>query len=1374
MASISGPSSITINSLPATWTASGFSNPDIIDWDYTGSGSGSGSGNTFTITKISNSNATFKITATDGTTSASKTVTVTKVDIPVTSFSPSSSSVSVYDGSSTTVSYKYSPSNATSGTLPSLSSGGKYCSASVSSGSIRITGTSVGSETLTFSNSNGVSFSISVTVKSSGSSTTTVTSMSISSSSLTIQEGKTGRFTVTVSPSTANDLTIGITCSDSNYDSYLSWSTSRSGATTTVTVRGLSYSSGRVRLAIRANGGSISVQYVDVYVTKAPVYVSDFDLPASPKYITSSSNLSFKVTALPSNADDKSWSYSVISGSEYATINRLSSPANTISISPKSEGTIRFRFTADDAGGYSETFTVIISDTISVSDIYVNYQGEVGEEYNIVTMDVPEGKYKDIWSNVRPTNATNPALTITNLGGTGEATMETIGGSGTLLKHRVTGVKMGTTRFRLSTNDGSGVSYTFTVNITEKINDDFPHDYEQFTIIHPYVDVDYITLRNNNISIVDSTYKVHAGYVTSPINLRGLYIPAGGLNFTSVPSYEDPLSLTTGIALQGMHDGQAREFWIYVTNENGLTLGNRIIVEREGDYVKTLRFNKNPPSGKTVTGTLPTSIVYDGTGDSREYIFTIPESDLKVTGYVFVGWREYKDNTPCNVYTANEKFKMKGGNMDITLYAEWFPIPEGATGTGTVDDPFTWTIDLNETAKLDYTIPNVGDYPITYRATFPDWVPDGMIFNVNGTETTSFNRISLTGGVLKITGEPKSSMIDFVFTQTGQRAYQRDFNVTVVTKGETPPGTDEPDQPTGKKAVVAFNPDGGTSSVKTITTNVGSTIVLPDADYTGKMLIGWYTPAGDFAGGSGDRYLVPSSITLTANWGLPTEQSANCYLSASYNGITKTMYFDLVNSIDDTITSNLSSYSTLVFGAANRYIIDLGNSRRFSIGVVRDNPANYNDALDDQRKWSNGKWLREFLNLIDFWQNFGRDPKTGKNTGGMRFHFEPPASAVKLYPTIDKIVFVSGTVTPSYAGPQKIQMTIPLQVASMAVSSAGDPSETVTYKSNKTGMDSFTQSFVKGATVTIPSTPVDWLDMFDGSILTSWTGSDGKTYYPNESAKLKTGMTMTANWKNCWYRGSIEDSYWEVIADGRLMIYAVGGGGAGASCKAGLLTGGGGGAGRTRILTISVRKGDLVEWDLGAGGEPLKMEGGTSNGGDGGETVVTLNGLEILRAEGGKGGMEPKSNGSAGGPFTGYGGQGWGSGGTSNIPRWMKDGEYLLGVTKDVKGGDGSTVAPNIEANVGKGYYGGDTKNELGYDTAWMGGSGGGASGLYVRFGSTVYMSKGGDGGYISGDSISEFTPPGDGKYGGGGGSGVGTEGGSGGKGFVILAFYST
>ena len=144
-----------------------------------------------------------------------------------------------------------------------------------------------------------------------------------------------------------------------------------------------------------------------------------------------------------------------------------------------------------------------------------------------------------------------------------------------------------------------------------------------------------------------------------------------------------------------------------------------------------------------------------------------------------------------------------------------------------------------------------------------------------------------------------------------------------------------------------------------------------------------------------------------------------------------------------------------------------------------------------------------------------------------------------------------------------------------------------------------------------------------------------------------------------------------------------------------------------------------------------------------------------------------------GGPYTGLGGQGWGSGGTSNVPQWVKDGEYLTGITVDVKGGDGSTVAPNTEENVGKGHYGGDTKNAAGNTVAWMGGSGGGASGLNVRVGTTRYTSVGGDGGYVSGDRFDEIVAPESGTRGGGGGSGPYAVGGAGGDGFVLLVFYS-
>lgn len=1366
MASISGPSSITINSLPATWTASGFSNPDQIDWSWS-DGDGVGEGATLTLTSISNKNQTLTITAKQGSTSASKSVTVTKVTIPVTSFSVSPSSVSIYNGSYTTVSYSYSPSNATTGTLPSLSSGGKYCSVSISTKSIRITGTAVGSETLTFSNSNGVSFSVSVTVKSSGSSTTEVTSMSISPLSLTIQEGGTGSFKVTVSPSSATDLSVTakVVSTATKYISIVSQT--RSGAVTTITVKGLAPWSG-ANVLITANGGSIASQSASITVTKAPTYVTSFYTTIDdPYYISQNQQVSFKVTAQPSSADNTSWTHSVTQGSDIATVNRLSSPANTISVVPRASGTVVIQLRANDAGGHTETRTIIIDDNILVSELYVNYQGEVTEDANIYSIAIAEEKSEEFYVVTKPYNATDPTVSITKQGGTGDATITQVSGTGSMFKYKVTGVKQGTVTFLITTNDKSDLEHTLTIYINEKVNDDFPYDLLQYHTVYPFEEAEEYLL-DTRYTIVDSTYKVHAGYVDSPLDLKGMYIPLDGQNITSLPAFDSAAESKVGIWLQGMHEFFIREFYIYVTNANNQTVANKITVRKRGDFVKTLRYNKNPPTGVTVTGTLPQTVTYDGTGDTVDYIFKIPESNLAAKGYVFIGWREYNDNTPCTVYNAGDKYKMKGGDMDITLYAEWFPIPKGATGKGSLDDPFAWVIDTEETA-LNITVPNVGDYPITYNGTFPEVVSDGVVVTANGTEYTTIDRISLGSGVMTITGEPEDGFEKFRFVQIGQRAYQIDFNLTVITPN-TPV---DPSEPTGKAAVVTYDPNGGTMAVRSVKTNVGSSIVLPDATYTGKFLVGWQTPAGDYVGVPGDRYLVPGSITLSAQWKVAPVEPANCYLAASHNGVDETMYFDLVDSIDDTMTSNLSSYSTLVFGAANRYIIDLGNSRRFSINIVRDNPPNYNDSSTDQRRWSNGKWLREFLNFIDFWQNFGRDPKTGKNTGGMRFYFEPPAEAKELYPVIDKNVFISGTITPSYAGPQKIQLSIPLQVASMAVSSAGDPSETVTYKSGKTGMGDFTQSFAKGSTVSIPAMPSGWLDASDGSLLVSWKGSDGKVYYPNEGAKLKNGMTLTASWKTCWYRGSAEDSYWEVIGDGRLMVYAVGGGGSGASCKNGFMPGGAGGAGRTRILTIPVRKGDIIEWIIGKGGEPNTVGNQMGSGNDGEETIVTQNRLEILRAEGGKGGKTTPEK-PVGGPYTGIGGQGWGSGGTSNVPQWHKDGKYLTGVTVDVKGGDGSTVAPNTKDNVGKGHYGGDTLNAVGTTVAWMGGSGGGASGLKVKVGANTFYSKGGNGGYIYGSKFDEIVAPGDGLRGGGGGSGPYALGGAGGDGFILLIFYST
>lgn len=575
---------------------------------------------------------------------------------------------------------------------------------------------------------------------------------------------------------------------------------------------------------------------------------------------------------------------------------------------------------------------------------------------------------------------------------------------------------------------------------------------------------------------------------------------------------------------------------------------------------------------------------------------------------------------------------------------------------------------------------------------------------------------------------------------------------------------------------LTYDAMGGTSDMASTEVIAGRSVILPDAYKDGTTLEGWYSAKtdGTRVGGVGDRYIVEGDTTLYANWVGNASSVSDCHLMVYHDGIRDMIRFEVVDSIEDTITANLNSTSTVVFGADNRFIMDLGTSRKFTLNISRANPVGYDDSSDDQTLWSNGKWLREFLNMIDFWQNFGRDPYSGKSTGGMRFYFSPSAEVKETYPTIDSNVFIVGTISPRYVAPQLLKLSIPLQVAGMDVASAGQPTEFVTYQSTIKGMDSVEQEFIKGARVSVISMPSEWEEYTGGQLLVSWQGSDGKTYYPGELVKLTSGMTLTANWKKCLFRISSEDSYWDAIGYGRLMIYAVGGGGAGASCARDttIHVGGGGGAGYTRLITIPVRQGDEISWTIGAGGKP-DSSGKTRNGGNGGETVVSLNGLEILRAEGGSGGKAPNVD-DTGGPYTAYGGQGWGSGGTSDIPKWVEDGEILPGVTIDIKGGDGATTLPNTSDYIGKGHYGGDTLSATGKTVPWMGGSGGGASGLHIRLGSSTLISRGGNGGYISGTTYSDVEPPGSGTLGGGGGSGPNATGGAGGSGVVILAFYST
>ncbi len=846
--SISGPSSITINSLPAKYTASGFSNPDQIEWDLNGSAEGYAEGNIFTITSITNKTGTITLTATYGSQSATKSISTTKVDIPVTSFTPSKTSVSLYTGSYTTVTYTYSPSDANVGTTPSVS-GASHCTVSVSSGSIRITGSSAGTDTLTFSNSYGASFTIKVTVSDPPPESVEVTSMTVSTSSLSIMEGETGRFTVKVSPSTADDLTIRITCSDANYSSYLSWSTSRSGATTTVTVRGLSYSSGRVRLAIYANGGSISAKYVDVYVTKAPVYVSSISLYANEETIKLSTSKSLTPTVSPTNADNRSVTWSIVSGGSYVS---WSTSGNRISIQPLAVGTAKWKITADDGGGAYTYYTLhIVADTVLATSLIIS--NDLSIDSPISSMDVRVNKTAVFYAHIRPTNASDLTTSVSIIGGTGQVTV--VKDSSDFRKYTITGVTEGVVNLRISANDASGLYKDLTVNVLKKINDDYPHDKTNLISLIASKEMEPETLCPD-LYRDGATYKLHSGYNDGPLTIPGLVVSIGNTNYSSIPPSTSYISSNlTAMYLNGT-PLEPGEWWIYTENSEGMVVGNRILVTGEGGYTKILRFDANAPSGKTVNGTVPSTITHRYT-PAGSHQFEIPPSDLSVDGFVFIGWRTVTDNSSVNIYNAGDTITVNGTDTDTTLYAEWFPIPEGATGSGTVEDPFHWTVKPD---GLSITVPNKGDYPVEYTSVFPDDMPDGVRVVANGVAYATINSISLQSGHLVIAGTPVMGVELFEFRQIGKRAYQVNFALT-ISAGAVPEE--------GQPLVYSLDANGGRfpdgSSVVSLTA-ADDSYILPDwsvVDRTGHILDGWMGTANGRADMGSRQFTLD---TWTAIW----------------------------------------------------------------------------------------------------------------------------------------------------------------------------------------------------------------------------------------------------------------------------------------------------------------------------------------------------------------------------------------------------------------------------------------------------------------------------------------------------------------------------
>lgn len=541
-------------------------------------------------------------------------------------------------------------------------------------------------------------------------------------------------------------------------------------------------------------------------------------------------------------------------------------------------------------------------------------------------------------------------------------------------------------------------------------------------------------------------------------------------------------------------------------------------------------------------------------------------------------------------------------------------------------------------------------------------------------------------------------------------------------------------------------------------------------------------------------FVPQSNMSLFAMWYYDGEMPGKAFLSRVYEGKYRAISLPIITQITEVYSANLTKIPTIIYGADNRFVMDLGTYLKYNVSVARVQPHDYDDNSTEEAQWSNGKWYNELIKLFDFWQNLSMNNDTIR-TGGLRFYFDPaedypadpdliglPSSGKpyqslaeekqaridQYYTKIDKNVFVAGQVEYSIRNLQTIEVTLPLLVATMHPIAPKVKYRTFVFKySNEEGEDrQFTKEYPVGTTITLPSADPEWESM-DQSLI-AWMEGEQR-HYPETSYYVQPGdddVVMYGIWASIIRAhafttvGSYELKWNSRAISARVIL--VGGGGAGGSSssigsgpikRAG---GSGGGAGDV-LITMFAESRPTFYIEVGAGASSASEDGSPS-------TIEAKVGEMLIYAAEASGGRSGRASGSI---------ETSANGGKSVDERCSggKSGRISSSYTEIVDGEDGGTSAPNIIGNVGKG-----SRCIHGANRDITGAGGGGAAKLNMTLNNTAYASKGGDaGGQGDSDEGGRGSP---GVYGGGGGGGNGGTyadngvGGPGGDGIAIVIFY--
>ena len=255
-----------------------------------------------------------------------------------------------------------------------------------------------------------------------------VTGITLNTYSVTLSIGDTKQLSATISPSNATNKSV-------------TWSTSNSSVAT-VSSSGLvtAKSAGSATITCRADDGSGKYATCDITVNSSTIYVTNISLNKTSETMEVGDFLQLYETITPSNATNKSVTWST-SNSSVATV------SSSGLVTAKKEGSATITCKAKDGSGKYATCSITVKNSV----VYVT-----SISLNTPSATLAVGDTKQLTATISPSNATNKSVTWS----TNNSSVATVSSSGLVIAK-----SEGSATITCKAKDGSGKYATCSITV---------------------------------------------------------------------------------------------------------------------------------------------------------------------------------------------------------------------------------------------------------------------------------------------------------------------------------------------------------------------------------------------------------------------------------------------------------------------------------------------------------------------------------------------------------------------------------------------------------------------------------------------------------------------------------------------------------------------------------------------------------------------------------------------------------------------------------------------------------------------------------------------------------------------------------------------